>query len=126
MARNAGATREQVETILAQYRQSGLTRREYCSQAGMTVYMLDYYQRRLCKLREREAAETSVLAAGARQPERQVQAPRIARVLVGRVVDSAPSARFVLTLGNGRRIEVGSGSFSDQDLARLIRVAEHA
>jgi hypothetical protein len=126
MARNAGATREQVESILAKYRQSGLTRREYCSQAGMTVYMLDYYQRRLYKLREREAAETSVLAVGAGQPERQVQAPRIARVLVGEAVAAAPSARFVLTLSNGRRIEVGSGSFSDQDLARLIRVAEHA
>lgn len=92
----------------------------------MTVYMLDYYQRRLYTLREREAAETSVLVAGARQPERQVQAPRIARVLVGKAVASAPSARFVLTLSNGRRIEVGSGSFSDQELARLIRVAEQA
>lgn len=92
----------------------------------MTVYMLDYYQRRLYQLREREAAKTSVLAAGGRQPERQVQAPRIARVLVGKAAAAAPAARFVLTLGNGRRIEVGSGSFSDQDLARLIRVAEHA
>lgn len=74
MARDAGATREQVETFLAKYRQSGLTRREYCSQAGMTVYMLDYYQRRLYQLREREAAKTSALAAGGRQPERQAQA----------------------------------------------------
>ena len=55
MARNAGATSEEAEAILGKYKQSGLTRQEYCKQEGMTVYMLDYYQRRLYKLREREA-----------------------------------------------------------------------
>ena len=52
MARNAGATREEVEAIIGKYRQSGLTRQEYCKREGVTVYMLDYYQRRLYKLRE--------------------------------------------------------------------------
>ena len=128
MARNAGATREEVEAILGKYKQSGLTRQEYCKQEGMTVYMLDYYQRRLYKLRERDA-----LAAKKRGVAPATAAsPRIARVEIEKKASpTAPAATatttgIAMTLSNGRRIEVHNWGFRDQDLARLIQVAERA
>jgi len=138
MARNAGATREEVEAIIGKYRQSGLTRQEYCKRQGVTVYMLDYYQRRLYKLREREAAAAKKRAAGSADERREIQqqqqpqksapaAPRLARV----EIEKNPSAKvtahgFAMTLHNGRRIEVASWGFRNEDLARLIHVAERA
>jgi hypothetical protein len=130
MARNAGATREEVEAILGKYRQSGLTRQEYCKREGLTVYMLDYYQRRLYKLRERAAAtakKNQALAA----TSRKVDEPRtrIARVEVVRETNAAPSPTrqgFAMTLANGRRIELSNWGFQDNDLARLIQIAEQS
>lgn len=144
MARNAGATREEVEAIIGKYRQSGLTRQEYCKREGVTVYMLDYYQRRLYKLREREAAaakrQAVPSAAGgdrrehalpAQQPQQQARTPRIARVEIqtktSRTTAAAAAAEgFAMTLPNGRRIEVTSWGFRNEDLTRLIQVAERA
>lgn len=147
MARNAGATREEVEAIIGKYRQSGLTRQEYCKREGVTVYMLDYYQRRLYKLREREAAAAakrgaaSTAAAGgdrrehvlpAQQPQ-QARTPRIARVEIQTKMSRTTTAAatpaiegFAMTLPNGRRIEVTNWGFRNEDLARLIQVAERA
>jgi len=126
MARNAGATREEVESIIGKYRASGLTRQEYCQREGLTVYTLDYYQRRLYKLREREAASANAKARTQAPPT----TPRIARVIEARDVSSATAtaapAGFALKLSNGRRIEVNGWGFRDLDLARLIRIAEQA
>lgn len=133
MARNAGATREEVEAILGKYRQSGLTRQEYCEREGLTVYALDYYQRRLYKLREREAAaakkSNQALPAGGKKTD--APQTRIARVEVRR--DEAKAATissagqgFAMTLANGQRIEVNGWGYRDSDLARLIQVAERA
>jgi len=130
MARNAGATREEVESILGKYRASGLTRQEYCQREGLTVYTLDYYQRRLYKLREREAASANAKARTQAPPT----TPRIARVIEARDVNSATATAtataaptgFALKLSNGRRIEVNGWGFRDLDLARLIRIAEQA
>ena len=122
MARRAGATREEVEAILNKYRQSGLTRQEYCRREGLTTYALDYYQRRLYKLREREAAEA--------RKSVKVDGPpaRIARVDVrgATPLGVGDCAGFAMTLANGRRIEVNGWGFRDSDLARLIQVAERA
>lgn len=146
MARNAGATREEVEAIIGKYRQSGLTRQEYCKREGVTVYMLDYYQRRLYKLREREAAAAKrqavpsaaggdrrehALPAQQLQQQQQRRTPRIARVEIqtktSRTTAAAAAAEgFAMTLPNGRRIEVASWGFRNEDLTRLIQVAERA
>ncbi len=138
MARNARATREEVEAIIGKYRQSGLTRQEYCKREGVTVYMLDYYQRRLYKLREREAAaakkqHASSAGGRGREPlQQQARTPRIAlveiqqasRTAAAEAAAAAAAEGFAMTLGNGRRIEVNGWGFRDEDLARLIQVAE--
>jgi hypothetical protein len=90
---------EEIAKLLEGFQASGLTRVEYCQQAGITPHTLDYYRRR---------ADT-----GQRLVQVKVRA------------SGGPVIGFVLTLANGRRIESG-WEFSDGDLARLIRVAESA
>lgn len=90
---------EEVERLLDDYRQSGMSREEYCQRQGMPVTSLDYYLRR-------QALKTR---------------PRLARVKL--TAPAEPTANFALVLRNGRRIESG-WDFRDTDLARLIRVAE--
>lgn len=117
MTKNTGATKEQIEAILERFKQSGLTRKQYCEREGMTLYMLDYYHRRLQKLRQRECR-----AEGSSKSK-----PRIARVeVVGETSTAANPTGFALTLANGRRIEVNGWVFPESDLARLIQVAERA
>jgi hypothetical protein len=125
MARKAGVRKEEVEAIIGKYKQSGLTRQEYCKREGMTVYMLDYYHRRLYKLREREAAKSRAVPveSGSVQPQ-----TRIARVEVRKenATVASPVQGFAMTLANGRRIEVAGWGYRDSDLTRLIQVAERA
>jgi lambda repressor-like predicted transcriptional regulator len=91
--------------IVAEYRRSGLTRRGYCEQAGLTESALDYYLRR----------------------ERQRAAQKKAPELVAVEVDTAPaperSPGFTLVLRNGRRIESG-WSWPEAELRRLVALAE--
>jgi hypothetical protein len=89
---------EEIKQLLESYRASGMTRIEYCGQAGIALSTLGRYLRRhggtdqgLIRVRLRSAPE--------------------------------PDRGFVLVLGNGRRIESG-WCFGDGELARLIRVAE--
>jgi hypothetical protein len=91
---------EEVQRLLDDYQQSGMTRAEYCRHRGIPLHRLDYYRRRAA----RKAA------------------PRLARVTLTSARNASPCA-FSLVLENGRRIESG-WDFSDADLARLIRVAE--
>jgi transposase-like protein len=91
---------EEIQRLLDDYQQSGMTRVEYCRQRGISTHALDYYRRQAA----REAA------------------PRLARVTLTPPRNASPCA-FSLVLENGRRIESG-WDFSDADLARLIRVAE--
>ena len=126
MARNAGASKQEVEAIIGKYKQSGLSRQAYCEQEGITVYTLDYYQRRMYKLREREAAKSRVDGRGA-GPTSSPQV-RLARVEVRGETPTATSHAatmgFTMSLANGRRIEVPGWGFPEQELARLIRLAE--
>ena len=91
---------EEVQRLLENYRQSGMTRTAYCRQEGIPVTTLDYYVHRW---------------AGKSKP-------RLARVLVAAEQPAIPTS-FTLTLRSGRRIESG-WKFVDADLARLIRIAE--
>lgn len=81
------------------YKQSGLSRGEYCQRAGIPVTTLDYYLRRL-----------------------KTKTPRLVPVQLSQAEPADPSG-FTLVLGNGRRIECGWG-FTEAGLSRLLRIAE--
>src|SRR5436190_23604628 len=98
MARKRSA--EEIAKLLEGYRRSGVTRVEYCRQAGITAHTLDYYRRR-----------------------QGASGQRLVRVKLAAA--SEQDSGFVLVLGNGRRVQ-SSWKFGETDLARLIRVAESA
>lgn len=85
------------------YEESDLSRREYCRQIGIPVTTLDYYRQRRAKKKRK---------------------PTLVPVTVDAGVGCWP-APMILALVNGRRIEVSAG-FVDEELARLVRVAEQA
>lgn len=85
--------------MMTGYEKSGLTRREYCQQQGISLTTLDYYRHR-----RRE----------------KVRKPGLVAV---KIVTEPPSLPMAVVLRNGRRIEVGGG-FAETELARLLRVVE--
>jgi|GEM_PF-1773902 len=89
---------EERRRIVEEYERSGLTRREYCAQAGIPVTTLDLWRR------------------GRREGGRLVRV---------KVVAGEATGGFLLHLANGRRIE-SKWSFGEAELMRLIRVAESA
>ena len=86
--------------LLDDYERSGLSRRDYCRQTRIPVSTLDYYRRRQSKQPIRPLVPVTVL-----QP--------------------TSHTGFTLVLTNGRRIE-GNWDFLDQDLARLVWIAEQS
>ena len=88
----------EMRLVIEEYAASGLGRKQFCEQRGITLTTFDYWRR---ELRGK---------------------PGLLKV---KVAASEPMGQFVLTLANGRRIE-SSWRFSDDELARLIRVAESA
>lgn len=89
----------EMRKLLAEFSQSKLTRREFCARRGVALTTLDYWRRQL-----------------------RAQ-PQLVKVEVARV-ETAPQG-FTLRLANGRAIET-SFAFADEELARLIRIAEQA
>ncbi|MBI2679779.1 MAG: hypothetical protein HYX25_02085 [Candidatus Solibacter usitatus] len=98
--RGRGWSAAEAARLLEGFDRSGLTRRDYCEQAGIPVTTLDYYRRR--KAKQQEAALVPV-----------------------KVLDSRRSQGFTLVLSNGRRIE-SSWDFAGEELTRLVRIAEQA
>lgn len=90
----------EMRQVLAEYKESGLTRRAFCQQRNIPITTFDYWRREL----------------GAKAK------PRLVKV---KLAAAEPATNFTLTLVNGRRIE-SSWSFGETELARLIRVAESA
>ena len=88
---------EEVGRLVKEYESSGLTRREFCVRYQIPVTTLDSWRR-----------------ARAR-PQRMVKVE----------VAASDSSTLTLILGNGRSIR-SSGGFADEELIRLIRVAERA
>ena len=89
---------EERRRMVEEYERSGLTRREYCAQAGIPVTTLDAWRR-----------------------ERREQG-RLVRV---KVAAGEATGAFLLHLANGRRIE-SKWDFGEAELMRLIHVAESA
>ncbi|MGH9648272.1 MAG: IS66 family insertion sequence element accessory protein TnpA [Bryobacteraceae bacterium] len=88
----------EMERVVEEYAKSGLRRREFCERRGIALTTLDYWRRE-------HAAK-----------------PRLVKV---EVATSEPAPYFTLALANGRRIE-SSWRFGEEELARLIRIAERA
>ena len=99
-------TAEEVERLLKGYEESGLSRQEYCQREGIRVSTLDYYRQR------QSARKAAAQRRAAGLLKVKLEAPRL-----------QAQSLFTLVLANGRRIE-SVWSFSDADLARLIRIAE--
>jgi hypothetical protein len=89
---------DDIRWMIEEFRNSGLTRREFCQRHHIAVTALDYWRR--------------------------VQSGR-ARLVEVEVAAGEPAPGFTLSLANGRRIESG-WRFAEAELARLIRVAEGA
>lgn len=90
-------SKEEIRGLVEGYAKSGLTRREYCARYGIAITTLDYWRR-----------------------ARRKQKPKLVEVAVE---ETQRLGGFALVLANGRRIE-SSWSFTEAELARLIRVAE--
>lgn len=88
----------EMQGVLEEYAASGLRRKQFCEQRGMSLTTFDYWRREL-----------------------RVK-PRMVKV---KIAASEPLGQFVLSLANGRRIE-SSWRFVDAELARLIRIVESA
>jgi transposase-like protein len=88
---------EQRQRVVADFEQSGLSRREYCAQHQLSVNTLDNWRRKVKAATKFVRVELS--------PTRQRQ------------------GRLTLVLTNGRRIETEAG-FDERDLTRLIHAAE--
>jgi len=123
-----------VSAILAGYKSSGLSRREYCEREGLTLPMLDYYHRRIHELRHRQEREKANPAERPRAGQKLLRvevagessAPRPSGVTpVSTPATEHEIPGFAVELAGGRRIE-SNWSFREQDLIRLIRTVEVA
>ena len=94
-------TAEEMRQLVSDYKQSGMTRRQYCEQHGITVTALAYHYT---------------------QERKRSTVPGLVKVLV-KAPKTEPVNGFTLVLGNGRRIESG-WRFEETELAKVIRVAE--
>jgi hypothetical protein len=93
------ARASEMRRVVEEFRASGLTRREFCRQRAIPISTLDYWRQRL------------------------LRKPRLVKVEVAGV-EAAPG-NFTLRLANGRSID-SPWRFDEEELARLIRVAERA
>jgi|SRR5882672_844445 len=91
--------RSEMSRAVEEFRASGLTRREYCSQRGIPLTTFDYWRRQF-------RSEPRLVKVEVAQPEAGAQS-------------------FILRLANGRSIEC-SWRLDEEELARLIRIAERA
>jgi hypothetical protein len=91
--------RSEMRRVVEEFRASGVTRREFCGQRGIALTTFDYW---------RQQFRTK---------------PQLVKVEVTQ--GEAAGKSFTLRLANGRSIE-SSWLFGDEELARLIRIAERA
>jgi hypothetical protein len=90
--------RSEMRRVVEEFLSSGLTRREFCSQRGIALTTFDYWR---TQLRAK---------------------PRLVKVEVARPEEAQS---LTLRLANGRSIE-NLRRFDEEELARLIRIAERA
>ena len=112
MARASRRSEKEIQQLLKGYAQSGLTRRQYCEQHAIPVTTFDYYR------------------SGRRRPsqERRRQSTPLVKVELARQERLPEPAQgqadgFTVEFLSGRRIK-SNWNYSDQKLARLIRIVE--
>lgn len=88
---------EEIAAMMAGYQQSGQTRQEYCRQRDIALSTFDYYRQRR-------------------------KAPKVPAGFVA-VTMEAVNSPLTIVLRNGRRVEV-VGGFAEEELTRVLRVAE--
>ena len=98
-----------MEEIVIDFERSGLKRGEYCARRGIAIPTLDWYRRRM----------------GSSRSSPNFVPVKITRTATPASTGGGTQDGFTLVLGNGRRIET-SWNFSDDAIARLIRIAEAA
>jgi hypothetical protein len=89
----------EMRKLLQEFSTSGETRRQFCARHSLPVSTLDYW-------RQQRRSKARLVKVEVAQPE-------------------AGSHGFTLRLANGRSIE-SSWRFAEEELARLIRIAELA
>jgi hypothetical protein len=104
MAKITRRTPEQRAQLIAAFEQSGLSKQEFCEKQNLRMTSLEYYLQRVSK--QRRCAGQFLKVELAESQPRQM-------------------GGFSLVLANDRRIEM-SWNFSEQQLAKLIRVVEAA
>lgn len=95
--RKPTARATEMKALLEEFSRSGQRRRKFCEARGIALTTFDYWRRELAA------------------------SPRLVKVKVAR----APAPEFTLRLANGRAIDC-SFAFAEEDLTRLIRIAERA
>src|SRR5690349_2730261 len=100
MQRRSAAERRQ---LVAEYRASGMTRKQFCEQHQLSLATLESWKRAERKL----GASQQLVSVKVENNSEGIEANR----------------GFTLHLANGRRIE-SSWKFQDAELSRLIRIAE--
>jgi hypothetical protein len=110
MARTPKRTAEQIEQLLGGYTESGLSRRQYCEQQGITVATFDYYRHRQRKPQRGPATSSPLVRV---------------KIANNAGVEKQELQSFTLVLAKGRRIE-SRWDYNDHALARLIRIVEAA
>lgn len=111
--------RVEAERLVLEFERSGLSRRAFCAQHGLSVPSLEQYRKRF-----RGAESPSARARGT------VSRALASRILPVEFVDAEVSAGessrpLWVELANGRRIEVAPG-FDASTLERLVVVLEKA
>jgi hypothetical protein len=98
-------SREAAEELVSEFEASGLSRKQFCEQRGLSLGTLDLYRKR------RRLAESGVEPKG-----------RLVRVKLSAERMQGGSG-LQLVLGSGLRVEVGA-SFDEETLKRLLAVIE--
>jgi hypothetical protein len=110
MAETNTRTAEDMERMLTEYEQSGITKRQYCEQQGLPLSTFDYHWQRRRKKQQLAASEQQLVKVQLESEHSGFDAKKTAN-------------GFTLVLAKGRRIEL-DWHYSEQDLARLIRIVE--
>ena len=108
LQRRRRVSREEAKQLVGEYEASGLTRQAFCAGRGLSVASLDKYRRQHGSV-ARAAGEGRLLSVE----------------VMAAVSGSNSGGALCVELGNGRRIEVGSG-FDAATLERLLAVLERA
>lgn len=101
-------SREEAAQLVTEFKQSGMSRKAFCRERGVSAHTLDYYRRRYGA------------GGGLAQAASLVTVPQLAAV---ELVEAAQVSSLRVELANGRRIVVEPG-FDAALLQRVVQALE--